>query len=410
MFFNTRSAVLQTISAINFVNWSFNNPLKAGQAFANQPQYWSDFMKLMNSEYLRDRRSGLRININENEIADAAKTAKNKAKGAMAYILEKGYLPTQMADSFAIAAGGATFYRNRIKDLVNKGMTEAQAEKQAMQEFVETSEESQQSSRPDKISQQQSSDVGRLILMFANTPMQYARIQKRAAQDLINGRGDWKSNISKIAYYGFVQNLIFNALQQAVFALGFGDDDEEKDSKKTMNTLNGMIDSTLRGLGIGGAMVSVVKNLLLDVYERSQRSRPEYVDSVWKLLQFSPPISSKISKLRQAAWHFNSKKRREEMKEKGFSIDNPAYEAAAKVVSATTNIPLDRVLNKYNNIEDAMQEETEWWQKVALILGWSKWQLEDKNYEAKTKKKKRESRLDSSKDSRLDSTADSRLD
>ena len=29
MFFNTRSAILQTISSINFVNWSFNNPLKA---------------------------------------------------------------------------------------------------------------------------------------------------------------------------------------------------------------------------------------------------------------------------------------------------------------------------------------------------------------------------------------------
>ncbi len=27
MFFNTRSAILQTISAINFVNWSFNNPI-----------------------------------------------------------------------------------------------------------------------------------------------------------------------------------------------------------------------------------------------------------------------------------------------------------------------------------------------------------------------------------------------
>jgi len=52
MFFNTRSAVLQTISTINFVNWSDNNPIKAGKAFANQPQYWKDFKKLMNSEYL----------------------------------------------------------------------------------------------------------------------------------------------------------------------------------------------------------------------------------------------------------------------------------------------------------------------------------------------------------------------
>ena len=68
-----------------------------------------------------------------------------------------------------------------------------------------------------RISQQQSSDAGRLILAYANTPMQYARMQKRAFQDLANGRGDAKTNVSKIIYYGVVQNLIFNALQQAVF-------------------------------------------------------------------------------------------------------------------------------------------------------------------------------------------------
>ena len=122
MFFNTRSAVLQTISAINFLNWSFNNPIKAGAAFANQPQYWKDFVELINSDYLVDRRNGLKLNINESEIADAAATSKNKAKAAINYILQKGFLPTQFADSFAIASGGATFYRNRINDLVkNQG-------------------------------------------------------------------------------------------------------------------------------------------------------------------------------------------------------------------------------------------------------------------------------------------------
>ena len=33
MFFNTRSAVLQTISAVNFINFSDNNVLKAGRCF-----------------------------------------------------------------------------------------------------------------------------------------------------------------------------------------------------------------------------------------------------------------------------------------------------------------------------------------------------------------------------------------
>ena len=74
----------------------------------------------------------------------------------MNYILQKGYLPTQFADSFAIASGGATFYRNRVNDLVKQGMSLVkQAEEQALSEWKETAEISQQSSDPSKISQQQ---------------------------------------------------------------------------------------------------------------------------------------------------------------------------------------------------------------------------------------------------------------
>ena len=181
MFLNIRSAVLQTLSSANFINWSFNNPYKAGKAFANQKQYWSDFMRLMNSDFLVDRRNGMRINIAENEIANAANTSGNKAQAAISYILQKGYAPTQFADSFAIALGGATYFRNRVNDLIkNENMTLEQAEARALIEFREKAEESQQSSDPMRISQQQSSDAGRLILAYANTPMQYARMQKKS--------------------------------------------------------------------------------------------------------------------------------------------------------------------------------------------------------------------------------------
>ena len=377
MFFNTRSAVLQTISAANFINWSFNNPLRAGKAFANQPQYWKDFVELMNSDYLKDRRNGLKLNISESEIANAAKTSGNKAKAALNYILEKGYLPTKYADSFAIASGGATFYRNRINDLIkNEGKTEAEAKEIAMLEFRKISETSQQSSDPSKISQQQSSDLGRIILQFANTPMQYARIQKRAFQDIVNKRGDLKTNISKIAYYGFLQNMLFNGLQQAITSLGFGDDDmTEAEEKKLYKTVNGMLDSSLRGLGMAGVTVQVLKNLGIDVYDRSKRKRPEYSDSYKKLLDFSPSVKSKLGKFQSAAYPFDSKKRREEVFEKGFSLDNPAYESMAKVISATTNIPLDRLYSKVNNIDAALAEDTETWQSIAMLAGWPEWQI-----------------------------------
>ena len=176
-----------------------------------------------------------------------------------------------------------------------------------------------------------------------------------------------------------------------MFALGFGDDEEDDNKKeeKYMDIANGMLDTQLRGLGIGGAAVSVIKNFLTDLYERSERDRPEYVDSVWKLMQFSPPISSKISKLRQAAWQFDSKARREEVYEEGFSINNPAYKALSKVVSATTNVPLDRLYSKGENIEAAISDESDWWQKVAMLAGWPEWQIMDN----KDKKRKRKSKI-----------------
>ena len=111
-------------------------------------------------------------------------------------------------------------------------MTQQEAEKQAFLDFQESTEESQQSARPDRISQQQRSPLGRLILAFANTPMQYARIMNKAARDLVNGRGDAKTHISKIAYYGVVQGILFTALQSALFATMGDEDDEAKERKK----------------------------------------------------------------------------------------------------------------------------------------------------------------------------------
>ena len=372
MFFNTRSAVLQTISAINFINFGDNNVYAAGKAFANQPQYWKDFKTLFNSDFLVERRDGLKLNVNEADIAEMAK--KGGVKGVISELLRLGFLPTQLADSFAIASGGSTFYRNRLKTLEKQGMSKKDAEAQAFQDFRETAEESQQSSRPDRISQQQAGPLGRIILAFANTPAQYARIMKKAASDIKNGRGDTKANISKIIYYGVAQNLIFNAMQQALFALAFDDEEEEKEEKRYTNIVNGMADSILRGTGLGGAIFSVLKNVALRLNQESDKKSPKYQDVIQKeILQLSPPISSKVGKLRAAGRSFSWNKK--DMMTMGWSIDNPAYLAAGQVIAATTNIPLDRAFKKIDNIRNASDSDLEAWKRVASAAGWSAWEL-----------------------------------
>ena len=382
MFFNMRSAVLQTISSVNFINWNDNNIFKASATFANQPQYWKDVMYIMNSNYLVERRNGLKINVNESDIAEIAAESNNKAKAFINKVLKLGFLPTQIADSFAIASGGATFYRNRINSYMKDGSSQKEAEEKAFLDFREIAEESQQSSRPDRISQQQAGPLGRIILAFANTPAQYARIIQRAASDLKNGRGDAKSNISKILYYGMIQNVIFNALQQALFALSFGDEaDDEKEEKKYGNIANGMADSLLRGIGFHGAAISTLKNAILKIIDDKPMQ-----DSALELINLSPPISSKIRKVRSAGRTFDWNKK--EIKEKGFALDNPAYLAIGQLISATTNLPVDRGIKKITNIKDALDSENADWMRVANALGWSKWELEWKKPKKKKKKKK----------------------
>ena len=387
MFLNARSAVLQTISAVNFLNWSDNNPYKAAKAFANQPQYWKDFMTLMNSDYLVDRRNGLKINVSESEIAESAKTAKNKTRGVINTLLSKGFVLTQFADSFAIASGGATFYRNRINKYIKEGLSQKEAEKKAFEDFRKTAEESQQSADPSRISQQQATTLGKIVLAFANTPSQYARIQKRAVQDLVNRRGDPKEHVSKIVYYGVIQSLMFTALQSAMFAMMFDEEEDEGilDEKK-IKTANSMLDNLLRGMGISGAVASTIKNVVIELYDKSQKPRPEYETTAFKLLDISPPIDIKVSKFRQAmnTWEYN---RNNPEAQDPFNVANPAYKAMAYVIASTTNIPLDRLYLKIENIAGALDANNEYWQRVAMLLGWPKWQLQS------TKEKEEEKEL-----------------
>jgi hypothetical protein len=380
MFLNTRSAMLQTISNINYINWTDNNPFQAGKAIVNQKQYWTDFVELINSDFMKQRRGGLQINVSESEIAEAASQGGG-VKGGINYLLKKGFLLTQGADSFAIATGGATMYRNRVNTYKKQGLSEVEAKKKAFLDFRKITEETQQSSRADMISMQQASGLGRTILAFANTPSQYARLMDKSAKDLINGRGSKKENISKIIYYGFVQNLMFNALQNGLFSMMWDDDsteekaeeNEERSNMKKTRIINGMADSILRGTGVYGAAISTVKNMAVKAYGESQKNNPKFSNVGVEMLGISPPLSSKVKKMISAGRTLDYDMKT--IKHRGFALDNPAYLAGGQVVSAFTNIPLDRAFKKYNNISAAMREDTETLQDLALMTGFSEWEL-----------------------------------
>ena len=401
MFFNRRSALLQMLSFTNFVNWSDNNPLMAAKAFANQPAYWKAWTKIFNSDKLKQRRGGLKSDVQEQEIANQAKNAKDKYSAAVSYLLKIGFTPTQIADSMAIATGGATFLINRTNTYVKQGMSKADAEAKAFEDFSALSDETQQSGDPMLISKQQSSHLGRLILAFQNTPMQYTRLMKKAGQDLINRRGDPKTNISKIIYYGFVQNLIFSSLQQALFALlpEFDPDDEDEEKfQKVIDTkqeriLNSMVDSILRGSGLAGAVISTLKNTINEYY-RQEKKGSFMADHTYTLLQLanvSPPIGSKLRKVYGAIQTKNFDK--DVISARGVALDSPGYEIIGNLLSAGLNIPLDRAIAEIRGITEALDNRNTAAQRIALALGWRTWDVNAKNEEHEliktTVKKKR---------------------
>ena len=386
MFFNTRSAVLQTLSTVNFLDWQDNNLFKAAGAFANQKQYWSDFMTLFNSDMLKQRRSGMQLDVNMSELMDSVSTAKvaDKSKAAIRYLLQIGFTPTQIADSFAISSGGATFYRNKIKKYLKEGMSQKDAETKAFDEFQEIAEETQQSSRPDFISQQQAGTLGRLILAWANTPMQYTRLTKKAISDLANGRGDWRSHVSRILYYGAAQNFIFSSLQTGLAFAMFGADEEEEAIKtKELRVANGMMDTLLRGTGIYGAMISTLKNTILQYKAQSEKGygKQNWDKVVLEMISLSPPIGSKVRKIMNAIKTYEYNKGVPE--KMGARIDNPMLSVVGNVVESVTNFPLDRLVRKANNIDEAITGQHELWQRVALLLGWNAWSIgtEDEDVE-----------------------------
>ena len=482
MFLNQRSALLQLLSVGNFVNWTDNSPLLIAKAMANPKQLWKDMVHILKSPKMVQRRNGLRFSIEEAELANVG-----GIEGAWGVFYKRmikiGFAPTQIFDGLAIAIGGAPMYRNRVNTYLKQGMALQDAEATAWKDFARISDEAQQSSDQMLTSAEQSGGLGRIILAFANTPAQYTRLMKKAALDIKNGRGDLKTNLSKIAYYGFLQNLIFSSLQTALFTTYgiFADDDEEerdekyrkqvyddafanareprKGSTKPKNTIeaakakadaavmdfnkgladrvgekkdrvvNGMLDTILRGLGVRGAAISTLKNVLVEILGQSDNrqalkdaekegnieimklynkvlsgditideaeegeallkkqlseidpGKPIYNTTkiLLSALSISPPLGAKARDFNKMLT--NERYNAELIAEKGWSYDSPRWMTVGLGLKTAANVPGDWIPKKIEIIKQITQGDGTTSQKAMMGLGWSPYDMGLKDLE-----------------------------
>ena len=203
--------------------------------------------------------------------------------------------------------------------------------------------------------------------------MQYARLVQKAYKDLINRRGDAKTNLSKIAYYMAVQNLLFTALQSA---LGSMIGDEEEDMMPTYERiLNNMIDNFVGGFGIGGQAAITVKGTIQEFLKQEEKDYgSDHAYTILRLFGLSPTIGSKGRKVYSA---IQTNKFNEEVIEEMslLNVDNPVYSIIGNLTSAVFNLPLDRLVKKVDNIDAAITEDINNWQRIALLMGWNTWDL-----------------------------------
>ena len=385
MFFNVRSAILQQMSIVNYINFADNNIFAAGKAFANQPQYWKDFAFIFNSDMLKQRRGGIGTDINGNDLAQAVAGSKNPTKIVISKLLKLGFLPTQIGDNIAIATGGATFYRNRINKYIKDGLSKKEAETRAFTDFQDLTQSTQQSSRPDMTSQQQASWIGKLVLNFQNITSQYNRIIKKAALDIGKGRisppytnkaQSNLGNLSKILYYGAIQNVIFYSLQTALFAVMFNDDeDEDQILKKRERVIQGSIDSILRGAGIYGAVASTLKNAYIRFKEQREKGYNKDESAVpLELANFSPVVGIKLRQLVNAEKTLNYNENVIGEMET-FEADNPMWSAVTNYTQALTNFPANRLYQKSINMRNALDKDYTNFQRVLFFSGYTTWSL-----------------------------------
>ena len=151
-------------------------------------------------------------------------------------------------------------------------------------------------------------------------------------------------------------------MQTALFAMMFSDEEEDAEfwKKKKQRVADNMADGILRGLGVHGAVISTIKNIIL------KRAAGDRDSILVEALKVSPPLSIKARQLlsadRTLRWDKDVMKEMET-----FDIDNPMWSALFNTVEFATNAPLSRMESKYKNVREALNQEHETWQRLLFL-------------------------------------------
>ena len=123
-------------------------------------------------------------------------------------------------------------------------------------------------------------------------------------------------------------------------------------------------------------------NIQHNIQKEKKWGRRDDGKTILEIINFSPPIGSKLRKIWNA---IKTEQYNEGVSEEiGWRIENPNLYKWASIIEAATNIPAQRIVKKLNNLEEAITGDHLLWQRIALGLGWNRWDIgvEDEELEA----------------------------
>ena len=371
MFANTKSAMLQLVSMPNFMT---ENPGGYIAAMGDPKAISEAYGLIKNSGFFK-----LRGAKDQDVILDAiAKQEGGRVGRAIDKTLQIGYLPTQIADKFAIAGGGAPYLASKIKQLKKSNPTwsKDRVQAEAMKAFVHKANEAQQSTAPDRLGRIQTSNTGRYILAFTNATQQFNRViakNLRAAQAGENVIG----NVVNASWFIGGQYLMFSFFQKAM-ANAF--DDEDEDDKKWSEYAYGVADSMATSTGLYGTLISTILNAgrkagLFDSdnedknFFEKQKQQTKFIEEI---INLSPAVGTKT---REFNYGFLDKKLYpQSVISKHISED---FTRNAYKIQSLTGIPLARAQRIVEGLGDAYaSDDLDTMQRLLRAIGWSRYDLQ----------------------------------
>ena len=163
-------------------------------------------------------------------------------------------------------------------------------------------------------------------------------------------------------------------------------EEKYKDFEKRVDKLGkSVFQGILTGSGLPGKVVTTLYNTVdkaIEEYDKGYQGK-DFFPILNQALSISPTLGSKASRLGRN-WEsliytdFTKKGREIRNTYNTFDPRNPNAKAYLSMFGTLTNIPLDRIVTKMENIQGVLDDQASGWEKVAMTLGTPKYQLQTK--------------------------------